>query len=149
MATLLPVPDNPFAPESDTRHAGKVFVLTQGVLRAGNATASDGSDISVLADRFLLCLWDADDGTSLWIELQSSGEYDITHANKRLYAGEDPNWMDASKISRYRDGTIWRMGRPGSPFRHRQQQQRAITKAELTQVQSRVSRPSIDALVPQ
>lgn len=149
MAKLQPAPDNPFAPEIETQHAGKVFVLTQEVLRAGNATASDGSDISVLADRFLLCLWDVDDGTSLWIALQSKGDYEITPANKCLYAGYDPNWMDASKISRYRDGTIWRMGRPGNPFRHSQQQQRAITREELAQVQSRVSRTSIDALVPQ
>jgi hypothetical protein len=148
MAKLKPVPDNPFDPGSETQHAGKVFVLTQGVLRAGNATASDRCDISVLADRFLLCLWDVDDGTSLWIALQSNGDYDIAHANKRLYAGRDPNWMDASKVSRYRDGTIWRMGSPGRPFRHTQQQQRAITKEELTQVQSRISKASIDALVP-
>jgi hypothetical protein len=147
MAQLLEAPENPLDPECETRHAGEVFVLMQDVLRAGNATSSDGSDLSVLADRFLLCIWDVDDGTSLWIALQSNGDHEIAHGNKMLYAGTDDNWMNPSKVSRYRDGTIWRLGRRSQPFRHRQQQQRAISKEELTQVQTRISRASIDALL--
>ena len=147
MARFLQAQKLPFTPESDIRHAGKVFVLTQGVLQAGGATSSDGSDVSVLADRFLLCLWDVDDGTSIWIALQSNGDYQLPHASKRLHAGSDANWMDASKLSRYRDGTIWRLGRPGRPFRHRQQQQRSITPEELAVVRSRVSASSIATLV--
>lgn len=147
MARLKLAPENPFDPECDTQHAGKVFVLNQTVLLAVGATASNGTDISVLKDRFLLCLWDVDDGTSLWIALQSDGDYDIRHSSKRLHAGEDPNWMNESKVSRYRDGTVWRLGRKGSPFRHKQQQQRAIGKEELDQVRSRISTGSIAALV--
>lgn len=139
--------EDPYDPENEYRHAGKVFVLTQKVLHAASAKASDGSDPSVLADRFLLCLWDVDDDTSLWIALQSNGDYEITHGNKRLSAGSDPNWMDASIPSKYRDGTVWRLGRCGKPFRHSQGEQRFITRDELLRVQGRISEDSINILV--
>jgi hypothetical protein len=147
MATLLPVPENPFDPEIDTRHAGKVFVLTQGILRAVSATGSDGTDAAELVNRFLLCLWDVDDDTSLWITLQSIGDYLVPHAEKRIYAGIDPNWMDPNRQTFHRDGTLWRLGSSGHPVRFRQQQQRAVTKAELLRIQGRISPKSMSAFV--
>lgn len=147
MPTLLPAAENPYDPDDETRHAGKVFVLTQGVLRAVNVTSSDGAQPSVLADRLLLCLWDVDDGRSLWIELQSLGEFEIPHAAKRLYAGTDPNWMNEQKVSHYRDGTVWRLGRPNMPFKHHQTQQRAVIVEELHRIRNRISQASIDCLI--
>lgn len=147
VARKLEPAENPYEPECNTRHAGKVFVISQKVLHAVNAEASDNADISLIGDRLLLCLWDLDDGTSLWIELQSSGEYEIAHNNKRLYGKDDPNWMDENKPSKYRMGTILRLGRPGFPVNYTQKQKRAVTLEQLRQVQEQVPKASIEAWV--
>ncbi len=87
---------DPYEPENDQVHADKVFVLQVGVLRAAGAIASDGTAPDVIGDRLLLCLWDLVDGRSIWIELQTNGEYTIPHEAKFLTAGNDPNWMNRS-----------------------------------------------------
>lgn len=141
-------PADPFGPETETQHAGKVFVVPQHVLIGAGIRSSDGTDPVVIGDRLLLCLWDAQDGTSIWLGLQSSGDFEIPFESKLLRAGTDPNWMNPARITRYRDGTLWLLGRPGAPFRYRQAQQRAITRDELTVVRGRMSPTSVDALVP-
>ncbi len=147
MPHLLPVTDNPFSPEIENRHAGKVFVLTAGILNIVRATGSDGSDPSGLVSRFLLCLWDLDDDSSLWITLQSVGDFEVPHASKRLYAGTDPNWMDPEKVTYHRNGTLWRLGYPGTPVKFKQAQKRAVVKDELTLIQGRISPESIAKFV--
>lgn len=146
---LLPSSADPSSPEVDTRHAGKVFVVPQTVLEAAGVVASDGTDPAVLKDRLLLCLWDVNDGTSLWIAVQTAGDYEIPHGAKVLASGDDPNWMNSSYRSRYRDGTVWRLGRPGRPFKYRQRQQRAVTLAELERIRARISSPSVARLIAQ
>lgn len=143
MPRLLPVADDPFNPEIETRHAGKVFVLTPGILKIVRATGSDGSNPTELVNRFLLCLWDLDDDSSLWITLQSVGEFEVPHASKRLYAGTDPNWMDPEKVTYHRNGTLWCLGYPGTPVKFKQNQKRAVVKDELIQIQNRISQESI------
>lgn len=145
---FLPDPMDPFDPEIETRHAGKVFVVPQRVLAGAGVRASDGTDPAVIGDRLLLCLWDVIDGTSIWLEFQSVGEHEVPHESKRLRAGTDTNWMNPARPSRYRDGVLWLLGRPGAPFRYRQTQQRHITPNELSAVRSRMSASSVDALVP-
>jgi hypothetical protein len=143
------LPDDPAAypPARDTIHAGKVFVVPQSVLKAAGVMSSDGSDASVLGDRFLLCLWDVDDGTSIWLPVQSFGDFAIPHSAKLLLAGTDPNWMDEARPSKYRDGTLWRLGLPRRPFMFSQQQQRAVTKDELDVIRTRISLGSVQVLI--
>jgi hypothetical protein len=117
------------------------------VLDGAAVQASDGSDPSLLKDRFLLCLWDVTDGTSIWLPLQSEGEYEIPHEAKVLLAGEDANWMNPNKISRYRDWTLWRLGRPGRPFNFAQKQQRAVRVPELERIRSQISGSSVESLL--
>jgi hypothetical protein len=147
MPALLEPSDNPFAPEIDTRHAGKVFVLTQRNLHAAGAVGSDGTNPSKLVNRFLLCLWDADNDTSFWITLQSIGDYEVPHATKRLYAGADANWMDPKKTTYHRNGTVWRLGALGKPLKFTQKQQRAVVKDELLRIQKRISSASVAKLL--
>lgn len=148
MPVFHPLAENPFAPESELLHAGKVFVFTPGVLKAVGATSSDGSDAGSLVNRFLLCLWDATDDSSLWITLQSVGEFEIPHAAKRLYSGVDANWMDEAKSTRHRDGTLWRLGRAGRPVKFTQPQQRAVIASEVERIRARISGASLRVFVP-
>jgi hypothetical protein len=147
LSQFLPTSENPYDPEDRTRHAGKVFVVSRSVLDGAGVQASDGSDPSSLKDRFLLCLWDAADGTSIWLPLQSEGEYKIPHEAKLLLAGEDPNWMDPELISHHRNWTLWRLGRPGRPFDFSQKQQRAVRVSELERIRSRISESSVKSLL--
>lgn len=145
---FAPDPADPFDPEVETQHTGKVFVIPQRVLAGAGIRASDGTDPVAIGDRLLLCLWDLSDGTSIWLELQTIGDFAIPHESKRLRAGVDANWMNPARPSHYRDGTLWLLGRPGSPFRYRQLQQRHITDRELNVVRSRMSPASVNALMP-
>ena len=146
-ALFRDTPEDPYDPEDNKAHAGKVFVLQVGVLRAAGATASDETDPALIGDRLLLCLWDLADGRSIWLELQSNGEFAIPHEAKYLKAGTDPNWMNPDKISYYRDGTIWLLGRRNRPFTHRQAQQRGVSIQELGNIRSRISEASITRLL--
>jgi hypothetical protein len=138
---------NPYRPKNISRHAGKVFVIPLTVVRAAGVVASDGTDPAVIGDRLLLCLWDVLDGRSIWLELQSNGEYSIPHQAKYLAAGSDPNWMNPAKVSCYRNDTIWRLGRPNVPFTYRQTQQRGVKIDELDNIRSRISHESIRRLL--
>lgn len=138
---------DPYQPEDNQRHAGKVFVIPLIVLRAAGVAASDGTDPAVIGDRLLLCLWDVVDGRSIWLELQSNGEYSIPHESKYLAAGSDPNWMNPTRVSYYRNGTIWRLGRPSQPFTYQQAQRRGVNIQELDNIRTRISRDSIRQLL--
>lgn len=140
--------ENPYEePEDTTLHAGKVFVVPLNVLWAAGVVASDGTDPAVIGDRLLLCLWDVVDQRSIWLELQSNGEYAIPHDAKYLTAGQDPNWMNPGRTSYYRDGTIWLLGRRNQPFTYRQQQRRGGYVGELNNIRERISRASIRRLL--
>ncbi len=147
MPKLLTEAVDPYSPEDERIHAGKVFVLPQGVLAAVNTTSSDGSAVSELKDRLMLCLWDVDDATSVWISLQSDGDFEVTHANKRLAGAADPNWMDEDKVTHYRNGTLWLMGKPGRPVNFSQKQKHSVTNAELDAIRANISRSTLDSLI--
>lgn len=140
-------PPDPYDPEEPTLHAGKVFVIPQSVLRAAGVVASDGTDPALIGDRFLLCLWDLRDGRSLWLAVQSTGDFEIPHRAKYIRRGDDPNWMNPKKQSRYRDGTVWCLGRKDNPFRFLQKQQRGVGVQELDKMRARLSRDSIHKLL--
>lgn len=147
--------ENPYDPECDTRHAGKVFRFSQSFLIDHNIKPSDGTSPSEIGEgRYMLCLYDLEDGTSLWIGLQRKGEYEIAHENKRQYGTLERHnnrrgaWMDPNTISCYRkanirdgkirDATIWRLGSPGNPIKFAQSEKRAITLCELRKVRARM-----------
>lgn len=138
---------SPYEPEDETLHAGKVFVMPQGVLKAVGATASDGSDLAELKNRLLLCLWDVDDDRSVWLSVQSKGDFQIPHPSKLLLAGDDPNWMDPDKVSRYRAGTLWILGQPGKPVKFTQPQKRAVTNEELATIRARFSPEAVTRFI--
>jgi hypothetical protein len=145
---FLPTPENPYDPEDRQRHAGKVFVIPHVALVGGAVQASDESDPLVLKDRLLLCLWDLTAGTSIWLPIQSEGEYVTPHEANLLLGGQDPNWMNPARISRHRNGTLWRLGRPGRPFAFYQREQRAVRLPELELIRSRISESSLKSLLP-
>lgn len=146
-ASFRPAARDPYEADDNTLHAGKVFVIPQSVLTAAAAIASDGTAPREIGDRLLLCLWDVVDGRSIWLELQSNGENSIPHEAKYLTRGLDPNWMNPEKISYYRNGTIWCLGRPGTAFTYRQAEQRGVRIAELENIRARISPDSIKRLL--
>ncbi len=138
--------DNPYDPECKTCHAGKVFRLSQADFYDAHAIASDGSSPMNITrynePRYMLCLWDLADGLSVWLPLQSKGEHTITP--ERKYGKRDSKWIN--NPSRYwtrrpggRHGAIWRLGRPGEPFRYEQRERRGITLDELFKTQEEVA----------
>lgn len=136
--------DHPYDTECETRHAGKVLILDPEEL---NAKASDGKSPSLIVShdpnnsrsRPMLCLYDLDNETSLWVGLQSSGKYEIDPNNKKQHKQglRDNRWM--KRRSWYRsDSTILRLGCPGTPFKCKQKQKRYITKPALLEVQKNI-----------
>lgn len=149
MAQLCPdsASSSPSDQWSNILHAGKVFVISQKVLEGAGWRSSDGSHRSELKDRLLLCLWDVDDGTSVWISIQSSGEHRIPLDEKLMFGQVDANWMDEARGSYHRVGTLWLLGRPGRPFRFDQAQKRAIKDSELKIIRGRFSSENVMALI--
>ena len=139
--------DNPFDPERKEIHAGKVFVFPHGVLKAVRAKSSDGRRFDNAKDHFFLCLWDLDDGPSLWIALQSEGEFEVPFESKRMHEGVDLNWMDQHKKSHYRDAAIYRLGTLGTPISFSQKQKRYVTRLEMEKIRKTISNESIYKLL--
>lgn len=139
--------ENPFNPEKKDVHAGKVFVFSHGVLKAVGAVSSDSRGFDDAKDHFFLCLWDLDNDASIWIALQSEGEFEVSYASKRMHEGSDPNWMSQDKTSHYRNGAIYRLGSPGNPVSFSQKQKRYVTRSEVETIRSRISQEAIEKIL--
>lgn len=61
-----------------------------------------------------------------------------------MHSGTDENWMSEQKVSRHRNGTLWRLGYPGTPVKFTQSQKRYVLKSEQETIRARISQKSLD-----